>query len=141
MYVLRMRLCSDMMYSYVDCLSKRVLENSLNYHQHQQEVTSHSCGGIKYRTLSRLQEWSKMASWPAERREARSSAAGQLGERHPSKFASPHSLNWLGSYQVRQWPVVEGPVDNVKNGESARGKLTKDISLFGRKGARRTAPL
>ena len=74
------------------------------------------------------------------KKEARSSAAGQLGERHLSKLMSPHPLNWHGSYQVRQWTVVEGTVDNVKNGVSARGELTKDVSLFGRKAARRTAP-
>ena len=91
MYVLRMRLCNDMVYSYVDSLSK----SHISMHRHQQEVTSHSCAEIKYRT-------SKMASGPAERREARSSAAGQLDERHPSKLAYPHSLNWHGAYQVRQ---------------------------------------
>ena len=31
MYVLRMRLCNDMVYSYVDCLSERALENSSNW--------------------------------------------------------------------------------------------------------------
>ena len=30
MYVLRMRLYNDMVYSYVDCLSERAFENSLN---------------------------------------------------------------------------------------------------------------
>ena len=81
-----------------------------------------------------------MASRPAGKKEALFSAAGQLGERNPSKLMSSHSLSWHGSYQVRQWPVAEGPVDNVKNGVSARGELTKDVSLFGRKAARRTAP-
>ena len=44
----------------------------------------------------------KMASEPTEKKEARSSAARQLGGRHPSKLASPHSLNWHGAHQVRQ---------------------------------------
>ena len=52
----------------------------------------------------------KMASRPPEKKEVLSSAAGQLGEWHPSKLTSPHSLNWHGVYQVRQWPVVEGSI-------------------------------
>ena len=61
------------------------------------------------------------------KKEALSLAAGQLGERHPSKLAFTHSLNWHGSYQVRQWPVVEGPVDNVKNGVSARSSVARQL--------------
>ena len=71
MYVLRMRLCNDMVYSYIDCLSERACVilylSHIDMHRRQQEVTSHSCGGIKYCTLPRLQEWSKMASRPAEK--------------------------------------------------------------------------
>ena len=37
-----------------------------------------------------------MASRPAKK-EARSSAAGQLGERHPAKNMAPQSLNWHGA--------------------------------------------
>ena len=77
-------------------------------HRRQQEVTSHFCGGIKYRTLSRLQEWSKMASGPAERREARSSAAGQLGERHPSKLMSPTPLTGMARIKYANDQVWKG---------------------------------
>ena len=43
-----------------------------------------------------------MASWPVEKKEVRSSAAGQLGGRQPSKLMFPHSLNRHGEYQVHQ---------------------------------------
>ena len=62
-----------------------------------------------------------MVCGPAEKKEARSSAAGQLGGWHSSKLASPHSLNWHGAHHVRQRSVLEGPVANCKNGLSSRG--------------------
>ena len=68
----------------------------------QQEVTSHSCGGIKYYTLSRAARVVKNGVSASRKMEARLLPAGQLGDRHPSKLASPHSLNWHGAHQVRQ---------------------------------------
>ena len=51
-----------------------------------------------------------MVSQPAEKKEAFSSAARQLGEWHPSRLMSSHSFNWQSMYQVCQRLVVEGSI-------------------------------
>ena len=71
-------------------------------HRHQQDVTSHSYGGMKYCTLSRAARVVKNGVLAHGKKEARTLAAGQLGEQHPSKLMSPHSLNWHGAYQICQ---------------------------------------
>ena len=38
-----------------------------------------------------------MASWPAGKKEALSSASGQLGERHSTKNMAPEFINWHGA--------------------------------------------
>ena len=103
MYVLRMRLCNDMVYSYVDCLSERACVIS---HWHAPTLTGNDVTFLwRNKILDVVKGCKSGQKWrlgPLKNKEVRSSAAGQFGGRYPSKLASPHSLNWHGAHQVHQ---------------------------------------